>query len=43
MHAFAQAGEGQREGERDRIPSSFRAVSLKPNAGLDPTDHEFMT
>ena len=35
--------EGQRERERDRIPSRLCAVSAEPDMGLDPTNHEIMT
>ena len=34
---------GGMERDRDRIPSSLRAVSEKPNAGLELTNHEIMT
>ena len=37
------AGEGQREGERERIPSRLYAVSGEPEAGLEFTNHELMT
>ena len=36
-------GEGQREKERQRIPSRLYTVSTEPNAGLDPTNYEIMT
>ena len=32
-----------REGERNRIPSSFCAVSAEPDTGLDPTNCEITT
>ena len=38
-----QAGEGQREGERERISSRPHAVSTEPDMGLDPMNHEIMT
>ena len=36
-------GEGQRERERERIPSRFHTASAEPNVGLEPMNHEFMT
>ena len=39
----AQAGEGQRERERKRIPSRLCAVNVEYDTGLDPTNHEIMT
>ena len=39
----AQAGEGQRERGREKIPSRLHAVSREPNAGLDLTNHEIVT
>ena len=30
-------------GERERIPSRFRAVSTEPDAGLELTNREIMT
>ena len=39
----AQMGEGQREKERQRIPSRFCAVSTEPDVGLEPTNHEITT
>ena len=46
-----KAGEGQREMERERIPSRLQTVSEEPNAGLDVgpdagfelTNHEITT
>ena len=35
--------EGQRERERDRIPSRLCAVIAEPDMGLDPMNHEIMT
>ena len=37
-----RAGEGQRE-TAERIPSGLRGVSVEPNAGLDPKNHEMVT
>ena len=36
-------GKGQREGERERIPGRFHAVSTEPYMGLNLTTHEIMT
>ena len=38
-----QAGEWQREKDRERIPSWFCTVSAKPDLGLELTNHEIMT
>ena len=38
-----EMGEGQREREKERIPSRLRAVSAEPNAGLEPVNCEIMT
>ena len=38
-----QAGEGQRERGRERIPSRFCDVRAGPNAGLDLKNHKIMT
>ena len=38
-----QVGEGQKEGERERIPSSLHTVSTEPNVRLEPTNREIMT
>ena len=35
--------EGQREKEREKIPSRPRTVSTGPSAGLEPTNCEIMT
>ena len=37
----ASGEEAEREGER--IPSRFLAISVEPNAGLEPANHEIMT
>ena len=48
-NACLQAGEGQREGEREgesglgRIPSRLHAVSPEPEAGLELTKCGIMT
>ena len=36
-------GEGQKEREREKIPSRFCTVSAEPNVGLKPTHCEIMT
>ena len=36
-------GGGQRERERERIPSRIRAVSTEPDVGLKPTNREILT
>ena len=36
-------GEGQRERERERIPSRLCSVSAEPDAGLELTNREIMT
>ena len=36
-------GQGQRETERERIPSRVLAISTEPNSGLDPRNVESMT
>ena len=41
MHVRVE--EGQRERERDRIPSRLRAVSAEPETGLELKNHEIMT
>ena len=38
-----QAVKGQRERRRERIPRKLHAVSMEPDTGLDPTNHEVMT
>ena len=43
MHACVRAGEGQRERERERIPSRLCTVCTEPNVGLDLMNHEIMT
>ena len=35
--------KGQREKERERIPSELCAVGAEPDLGLDLTNHEIMT
>ena len=35
--------EGQREGERERVPNSLCTVSAEPYLGLKLTDREIMT
>ena len=35
--------EGQREREKERIPSRLRTVSTEPDVGLELTDRESMT
>ena len=37
------AGEGQRERDRERIPSLLHAVSTEPDVRLDLMNHEIMT
>ena len=41
--ACAQAEEGQRERERDRIPTRLLIVSTEPDAGLDLRNREIIT
>ena len=43
MNARAQAEEGQRERERERIPSRLHTVSVEPNMRLKPMNCEVMT
>ena len=38
-----RASKGQREGERERIPSRFRTTRAEPDTGLDPVNREVMT
>ena len=38
-----QAGEGQREMEREIIPRRLQAVNSEPNVGLELTNCEIMT
>ena len=40
---MSRTGEGQRERERERIPSRLCTVSEEPDTGFDPTIHETMT
>ena len=40
---MGEEGDGQRVKGRERIPSGFYTVSLEPDLGLDPTNHEIMT
>ena len=35
-------GKGQREKERERIPSRLHAVSAEPDTGLEPTSREIV-
>ena len=35
--------ETERERERERIPSRLHTVSMVPDTGLKPTNHEIMT
>ena len=35
--------EGQRERERERVPSRLCPISTEPNAELEPMNHEIMT
>ena len=39
----AQAEEGQKERERERIPNRLYTVSPEPDVGLEPTNWEIMT
>ena len=39
----ARAGEGDRKGERERIPSRLHTGSMEPDTGLEPTKREIMT
>ena len=39
----AGKGQGERGGERERIPSRLHTVSTEPHAGLDLTNREIMT
>ena len=41
--ASTQAREGQRERERERVPSRLHVVSTEPDIGLDLTNQEIMT
>ena len=43
MKANANKGGAEREGERERIPSKLRAISVEPDAGLELTNCEIMT
>ena len=38
-----QVGEGQRERERESIPSRLRTVGVEPDVGLDPANREVTT
>ena len=38
-----RAGEGQRESERERIPSRLHTASIEPDLGLKPMNREIMT
>ena len=35
--------KGQREDERERIPSRLHTVNTKPDTGLEPTNSKIMT
>ena len=35
--------EGQKERERERLPSRLRVVSAEPETDLEPTNREIMT
>ena len=37
-----QVGEGQRSGERERVPRRLGAVSPEPDLGLELTNREVM-
>ena len=41
VHKHASRGGAEREGER--IPSRLCTVSVEPDAGLKPVNHEIMT
>ena len=41
MHA--RTGEGQREREREKIPSRLCTASAEPDAGLEPVNCKTMT
>ena len=43
MHMGAQGGEGQRQRERQRIPSRHFPVSATPHVGLELMNPEIMT
>ena len=43
MCVYIRVGKGQRERERENILSRLHTVSTKPDAGLEPTNHEIMT
>ena len=38
-----QVGKGQREKERERIPSRLRTASAEPDAGLELMNREIAT
>ena len=38
-----EVGEGQREREREGIPSRLRTAGAEPDVGLDPTNREITT
>ena len=38
-----RAGEGQRDRDRERIPSRLHTVSAEPSSGLYLTNHEIVT
>ena len=42
-HMREQGKDREKEGERERIPSSLCAVSTEPNARLEPTSRDIMT
>ena len=39
----ARKSRGEAEKGRERIPSRLHTVSVKPDAGLGPLNHEIMT
>ena len=43
MHVHAQACEGERGREKERIPSGLHAVSVEPDTGLSLMNGEIMT
>ena len=40
---LVRVGEGQRERDRERIPSRLCAVSMEPDVGLELTNPKIMT
>ena len=43
MRERLEAGDGQRERGRERIPSRLHTVSVEPDVGLELTNREIMT